>query len=68
MEDVAADEGQSKSWRWGGIIGVLGSFLILSFYSVIGGWAADYIFLAGTGSFKGLNGEGTGQVFQQFLG
>lgn len=68
MEDVAADEGQSKSWRWVGIIGVLGSFLILSFYSVIGGWAADYIFLAGTGTFKGLNGEGTGQVFQQFLG
>lgn len=68
MEDVAAAEGRSKSWRWVGIIGVLGSFLILSFYSVIGGWATDYIFLAGSGTFKGLHGDGTSQVFQQFLG
>ncbi len=68
MEDVAAAEGQSKSWRWVGIIGVLGSFLILSFYSVIGGWATDYIFLAANGTFKGLHGDGTSQVFEQFLG
>ncbi|KDN12546.1 Sodium-dependent transporter family protein [Snodgrassella communis] len=68
MEDVAAAEGRSKSWRWVGIIGVLGSFLILSFYSVIGGWATDYIFLAGNGTFTGLHGNGTSEVFQQFLG
>jgi neurotransmitter:Na+ symporter, NSS family len=68
MEDVAAAEGRSKSWRWVGIIGVLGSFLILSFYSVIGGWATDYIFLAANGTFKGLHGDGTSQVFEQFLG
>ncbi|PIT47827.1 transporter [Snodgrassella alvi] len=68
MEDVAAVEGRSKSWRWVGIIGVLGSFLILSFYSVIGGWATDYIFLAGNGTFTGLHGDGTSEVFQQFLG
>lgn len=68
MEDVAAAEGRSKSWRWVGIIGVLGSFLILSFYSVIGGWATDYIFLAGNGTFTGLHGDGTSEVFQQFLG
>lgn len=68
MEDVAAAEGRSKSWRWVGIIGVLGSFLILSFYSVIGGWATDYIFFAGNGTFTGLHGDGTSEVFQQFLG
>ncbi|WP_239362727.1 sodium-dependent transporter [Snodgrassella communis] len=68
MEDVAVAEGRSKSWRWVGIIGVLGSFLILSFYSVIGGWATDYIFLAGNGTFTGLHGDGTSEVFQQFLG
>ncbi|NUE65817.1 MULTISPECIES: sodium-dependent transporter [Snodgrassella] len=68
MEDVAVAEGRSKSWRWVGIIGVLGSFLILSFYSVIGGWATDYIFLAANGTFKGLHGDGTSQVFEQFLG
>lgn len=68
MEDVAASEGHSKSWKWVGIIGVLGSFLILSFYSVIGGWATNYIVLAAQGAFEGTNGEVTGQLFSNFLG
>lgn len=68
MEDVAISEGRSKAWRWVGIIGVLGSFLILSFYSVIGGWATDYIVLAAQGAFEGANGEITGQLFTDFLG
>ncbi|KFA58595.1 Sodium-dependent transporter family protein [Gilliamella apicola] len=67
MEDVAVSEGRSKSWRWVGIIGVLGSFLILSFYSVIGGWATDYIVLAAKGSFEGVTGEKTDQIFTDFL-
>ncbi|MFQ1008140.1 sodium-dependent transporter [Gilliamella apicola] len=68
MEDVAVSEGRSRSWKWVGIIGVLGSFLILSFYSVIGGWATDYIFLAIKGTFNGVDGAGTGQIFNDFLG
>ena len=67
MEDVAVSEGRSKAWKWVGIIGVLGSFLILSFYSVIGGWATDYIFLAIKGTFNGVDGAGTGQIFSGFL-
>ncbi len=67
MEDVAVSEGRSRSWKWVGIIGVLGSFLILSFYSVIGGWATDYIFLAIKGTFNGVDGAGTGQIFKNFL-
>ncbi|OTP83528.1 sodium-dependent transporter [Gilliamella apicola] len=68
MEDVAVSEGRSKLWKWVGMIGVLGSFLILSFYSVIGGWATDYIFLAIKGTFNGVDGAGTGQIFSNFLG
>lgn len=68
MEDVAVSEGHSKSWHWVGIIGVVGSFLILSFYSVIGGWATDYIVLAAQGSFEGANGDVTGKIFESFLG
>ena len=32
-----------QSWRVVGIMGVLAGFLILSYYSVIGGWAIGYI-------------------------
>lgn len=33
-----------QSWRLVGLIGVLTGFLILSFYSVVGGWAIGYAF------------------------
>lgn len=32
----------SKSWPWIGKLGVVGSFLLLSFYSVVGGWVVIY--------------------------
>jgi NSS family neurotransmitter:Na+ symporter len=38
---VAADA--STHWRFVGILGVVAGFLILSFYSVIGGWAVAYL-------------------------
>ena len=38
MADLAEQEGRSKAWVLMGISGVLGAFLILSFYSVIGDW------------------------------
>ena len=40
----------------------------MSFYSVIGGWAVDYIFMTGSGTFAGLDGDGTGKIFTSFLG
>jgi NSS family neurotransmitter:Na+ symporter len=39
---VAGESGSSQRWRLLGTVGVVTSFLILSFYSVIGGWALSY--------------------------
>jgi NSS family neurotransmitter:Na+ symporter len=39
---VAKESGASPSWRFLGSAGVVTCFLILSFYSVIGGWALRY--------------------------
>ncbi len=39
---VAAGHGVSPRWRFLGLLGVATAFLILSFYSVIGGWAVAY--------------------------
>ncbi len=39
---VAAASGASAHWRLIGAAGVLTSFLVLSFYSVIGGWTLAY--------------------------
>jgi NSS family neurotransmitter:Na+ symporter len=50
-------------WHLTGRIGVIASFLILSFYSVVGGWIILYIFKACTGSLKGLSQDQYGQLF-----
>lgn len=39
---VAAAHGASARWAWLGVGGILTGLLILSFYSVIGGWAMAY--------------------------
>lgn len=67
MARLAAEEGRSRHWKKVGWIGVLAAFLILSFYSVIGGWAIAYVpkFIAGT--FRGADAAGVGAEFDALL-
>ena len=67
FSDVAASEGLSRSWGIVGFTGILGGFLILSFYSVIGGWALNYITKAGSGSFAGQDSTGVSATFDGML-
>jgi NSS family neurotransmitter:Na+ symporter len=39
---VAAETGSGRGWAVAGALGIANSFLVLSFYSVIGGWALAY--------------------------
>lgn len=39
-----------SQWAWVGRLGVVGCFLLLSFYSVVGGWVLMYTYLSLTGS------------------
>jgi neurotransmitter:Na+ symporter, NSS family len=68
MLTVAREEGLSRGWGLMGWIGVLAGFLILSFYSVIAGWALAYVFKAGSGGFAGLDAEGSAALFGSMLG
>ncbi len=45
----------SKAWKWVGFLGVAAAFVILSFYSVVGGWTLKYAFLTLTGAFADLS-------------
>lgn len=58
----------SPLWRISAIIGMLAAFIILSFYSVIGGWAASYIGHAAAGDFTGGTAESVGELFSALLG
>jgi NSS family neurotransmitter:Na+ symporter len=42
LERLAAAQGARRAWRWAGVLGVAAGTLILSFYSVIGGWTLAY--------------------------
>ncbi len=42
IEVVAAEHNRGRLWALAGILGVITGFLILSFYSVIGGWTIAY--------------------------
>ena len=48
----AQEAGQSSKWSMIGSMNVLAGFLILSFYAVIAGWAAAYVYFAATGEFS----------------
>lgn len=57
----------SPVWRISAIIGMLAAFIILSFYSVIGGWATSYIGHAAAGDFTGGTPESVGELFGGLL-
>jgi NSS family neurotransmitter:Na+ symporter len=63
MKLLGAEETGTTAWRGVGILGVATGFLILSFYSVIAGWAMAYIFASGSGAFSGADSDAVGQVF-----
>ncbi|MBU0505911.1 sodium-dependent transporter [bacterium] len=44
-------------WRFIGLLGVLSAYLILSFYSVVGGWVLDFSYQALTNQFGSLTQE-----------
>lgn len=67
MATLAQQDGRSKHWALLGWSGVLASYLILSFYSVIGGWSLAYVGNAASGSFAGAGVDGIGAMFGGML-
>lgn len=68
MRTLAFEEKVSPHWKWLGWAGVLAGFLILSYYSVIAGWALAYVFRVGSGLFTGLTADGVQSIFNNLVG
>lgn len=68
MSELSRRGGHLPAWVLVGVSGVLGAFLILSFYSVIGGWSLSYTLGSITGTFSGQDADGVGGVFTGMLG
>lgn len=57
-----------KRWTFVGLIGIITCFLLLSFYSVIGGWVLTYTVLSVTGALNGLSAQELGELFAKVSG
>jgi neurotransmitter:Na+ symporter, NSS family len=56
-----------SAWPLLGYGGVIASFLILSFYSVVGGWILSYLARSFTGSLSGLTQAEYGATFERII-
>lgn len=66
MRAVARKAGRSKFWVIIGIGSTLGAFVVLSYYSVIGGWAVRYFLYAVSGTFAGMDNGASQVLFENF--
>jgi NSS family neurotransmitter:Na+ symporter len=67
MRALAREGRHSRFWHTIGWMGVIAGFLILSYYSVVAGWALAYVFRAGSGMFEGRSGEEVAAIFDGFV-
>ncbi|UCC55712.1 MAG: sodium-dependent transporter [Gammaproteobacteria bacterium] len=67
MHTLASEENVSPHWKWLGWAGVVSGFLILSYYSVIAGWALAYVFRTGSGLITGQTADGIQSIFSDLV-
>ena len=65
FKTLAIQSNASKHWSWVGILSILTSFLVLTYYVVISAWVLDYLLLALKGSFHATNAQQDTQLFKQ---
>ena len=68
MREIARQHDRSSLWTIIGIGGTLGAFIVVSYYSVIGGWALKYLTLAAASAFQGLDKPASGALFEALTG
>ena len=67
MQSLSKEAGADQSWHYLGWLGVIAGFLILSYYSVIAGWAMSYVLKAIGGSFNGGDAKQINELFDSFI-
>jgi len=67
MAIIAKQEDRSKRWSIVGWLGIFAAYLIMTYYSVIAGWAMSYMFKAGGGNFTNQNAEAISAEFNALL-
>ena len=63
MQIVGEEESGLGRWKYVGLMGVCGGIMILSYYSVVAGWALAYVPKAASGAFIGPRSAEVGAMF-----
>ncbi|MDH5573641.1 MAG: sodium-dependent transporter [Gammaproteobacteria bacterium] len=67
MQTLALESGHNPHWKWLGWLGVVAGFIILSYYSVIAGWAVAYVFRTVSGAFTLATADGVSSIFSELV-
>ncbi len=67
MKTLTQEAGAESYWHYLGWLGVIAGFLILSYYSVIAGWAIAYVLKAVSGSFSSGDAAQISGLFDEFV-
>lgn len=67
LKSLTKEAGGNEKWHYLGWMGVIAGVLILSYYSVIAGWASAYVLKAFTGSFFDADAATTKALFESFI-
>ncbi|WP_073975412.1 sodium-dependent transporter [Erythrobacter donghaensis] len=67
LRNLAAKYRASRHWQIVGLVGALTALLVLSFYSVVAGWALAYVPVAATGKLAGISGAASETIFNTIL-
>lgn len=60
-------EPKGTKWHWAGYAAVVGNYMLMMFYTTIGGWMLAYTAKTAMGEFSGLSAEAVGSVFTSML-
>jgi len=64
---LSKEENLSANWKLIGWGGILAGVIILSYYSVIAGWALAYVVRAASGFFSYITKDGATEIFSQLV-
>ncbi len=60
-------EPKGSKWHWYKYIGMAGNYILMMFYTTVGGWMIYYVYKMAVGGFTGLDAEAVGGVFNGLL-
>ena len=60
-------EPKGTKWHWYKWMGFGGCYLLMMFYTTVGGWMISYVVKSATGTFTGMDTEAGGGVFNSML-